>query len=281
MSSVNPSEDRDAWRASLSLAFLDKDGRTVLARQRHKGPLVVQKPLYPEGPEVCHVVLLHPPGGIAGGDDLGIAVGVGSDAKVVLTTPAATKWYRSDGRDAWQLIQLAVGERAAIEYLPQETIVYNSALPWIDTSVTLGETAIFAGWEITCLGRRASGEAFGDGHLRQHFAVRRHQRLIWHERLSFTAGDPVMRSPVGLGGCHVFGTMVVAAGAVPPDLLEQCRVLHPQAGEGAVTALPEIVAARYRGASAEQARDYFEELRAVLRPWYAGRPAMRPRLWAT
>lgn len=279
---VNPRENsRGVWKASLSLAFAHTDGRTVLARQVHDGPLVVQKALYPEGCEVCHAVLLHPPGGIAGGDELTIDVALGSASQVLLTTPAATKWYKSGGRESRQTVRMAVGEGAIIEYLPQETIVYDAATPRIETLVDLAEAALFAGWEIMCLGRRASGETFEEGHLRQRFIVRRSGKLLWNERLAFKAGDPVMRSLIGLDGCHVSGTMVVAASALPADLLELCRVLRPRDGEGAVTALPEIVAARYRGVSAEHARDYFEALRAVLRPWYAGRPAMRPRLWAT
>ena len=78
----------DTWRAELALDYRLQDGRTVLAR-RHRGPLQVQKALYPEGQGLCHTLLIHPPGGIAGGDSLSIDVAVQSGAQALITTPGA------------------------------------------------------------------------------------------------------------------------------------------------------------------------------------------------
>ena len=272
---------RTNWNVALSLGFKKVGDVTVLASRRHDGPLVVQKPLYPEGRAVCHVAIIHAPGGIAGGDRLGLDIDLAPSAHVLMTTPAATRWYKAAGREARQTSEIRVADGAVLEWLPQETIVFDQAEARIATEVQLGDGAVYAGWEITCLGRRASGEIFESGRLRQRLEIRRGDRLIWTERLNLRAGDRLLRSAIGLAGRHVSGTMVVAAGPMSAALLEACRAEIPADGEGAVTALPDVTVARYLGGSAEHAKSYFESLRRVLRPWYAGRPAQRPRLWDT
>ncbi len=271
---------RPAWKAELALVFRHLDHRTFVAERRHEGPLVVQKPLYPEGPGVCHSVLVHAPGGIAGGDTLALDLRLEQGARALITTPAATKWYKADGRVARQTSACFVAPGAVLEWLPLESILFNEAESVIGATVALDGDAMFAGWEIACLGRRASGETFQQGALRQSLEIRRDGRLIWNDRLAFSGGDRMLASAAGLGGHHVAGSMAVAGpGALPADLLEACRNLAPQAGEGRVTALPEIVSARYLGGSAEHAKTYFESIRQVLRPWYAALHAHRPRLW--
>lgn len=273
---------RSGWSASLELQFQTVEHRTVLSRRRHSGPLVVQKPLYPEGPGICQTVLIHPPGGIVGGDRLEIAATLGPHAHALITTPAATKWYRTDDADSRQTVRIEVASGAIVEWLPQETILFDGARAMIDSSVSLAPNAVFAGWEISCFGRRAAGERFSRGALRQSLVIRRENRLLWNERAALSGDDPLLASVVGLAGRHVAGTFVLAAGRIDPALLETSRsVIARFADTLALTALPDLVVARYRGSSAEQARNAFETLRTVLRPWYAGRGAVPPRLWAT
>jgi urease accessory protein len=271
---------RAAWKAELSLVFRRAGDRTVLAERRHEGPLVIQKALYPEGPEVCHAVLVHAPGGIAGGDTLTVNLSLEQDARALITTPAATKWYKAAGRVARQTGQFHVAKGAVLEWLPLEAIVFDEAEARIGSHVALADGAVFAGWEITCLGRRASGEVFGHGGLVQAMEISRDGRLIWNDRIALSGGDRMLASPVGLGGHHVTGAMVVAGpAALSPGLLECCRGLIPLDGQAGVTALPDIVSARYLGGSAENAKIYFESIRQVLRPWYAALHARRPRIW--
>jgi urease accessory protein len=273
--------DFGGWTAGLTLGFRRDGEATILAERRHHGPLVVQKALYPEGRSVCHAIVVHAPGGIAGGDELRLDIGLNPGARVLVTTPAATKWYKAEGREARQTTSLAVAAGAVLEFLPQETILFDRARARIRTVIDLAEGAAFAGWEITCLGRRASGERFAEGRLRQGTVLRRDGRMLWNERMAFAGGDRLLRSPVGLDRHHVSGTMIVAGPALPAGLLEECRAVTPREGECGVTALPEIVASRYRGDSAESALGYFETLRAILRPWYAGMKSHRPRIWDT
>jgi urease accessory protein len=271
---------RPAWKAELALVFRHLDHKTFVAERRHEGPLVVQKPLYPEGAGVCHSVLVHAPGGIAGGDSLALDLRLEQDARALITTPAATKWYKADGRAARQEARLSVASGAVLEWLPLESILFDEADIVIGATVDLEADAVFAGWEVACLGRRASGETFQRGALRQSLEIFRDGRMIWNDRLALAGGERMLASPAGFNGHHVAGSMAIAASAtLSANLLETCRNLAPQTGEGRVTALPEIVSARYLGGSAEHAKNYFESIRQVLRPWYAALHAHRPRLW--
>ncbi len=283
------------WQAQLNLRFAKRsssnpsaNGRTVLVGREHSGPLVVQKPLYPEGDAVCHAVIVHPPGGIAGGDQLHLQAHVEADAHALLTTPGAGKWYKSNGREAAQHLQFKLGERATLEWLPQETILFDAAQVRMRTRVELAADAKFAGWEILCFGRRAAGEKFSHGHLHQNVQIWRGEQLLWNEMANITAGSRAMLSPLGMNGNTISAVFLIAAGAVPGEVLEACRAIAPDTRNGlrennmyGVTALPEIFAARFVGDNVEQARDYFEMLWQVLRPWYASVAMQRPRIWAT
>jgi len=262
------------WKAELELGFERREERTVLASRRHDGPLVVQKPLYPEGDAVCHAILVHPPAGIVGGDALEISVHAGERASVLLTTPGAGKWYRSSGAWASQHNRLAAGDGATLEWLPQETIVYDGALAQLDTEVNLTGSAVFLGWEILCLGRTGSGERYTRGSCRTATRIRRDGRLIWFERGTIDGGGALLESAAGLQGKPVCGTFLAAgAGA---DLAAARGI------DGiAVTQLPGVLVARYLGDSGEAARRAFARLWALLRPALTGRAAHVPRIWST
>ena len=269
----------NSWKACLSLEFGFQSGKTIIAGKRHDGPLVVQKPLYPEGEAVCHAIVVHPPGGIAGGDELEIGARVGEKAAALLTTPGAAKWYRSAGPRAKQNIAFEVG--GVLEWLPQETIVFDGALAELDCEVDLGADAAFIGWDIVCLGRTGSGERFARGAYRFSTQVRREKKLLWLERGRIEGGGRLLESPAGLNGKPVFGTLFACAHDLIQELLAETRKVEPETGRGAVTLLPGILLARYLGDSSEAARRYFIALWRILRPALTGREAIEPRIWRT
>jgi urease accessory protein len=269
------------WSAELELRYERRGDRTVLSRRRHQGPLAVQKALYPEGDTVCQSVIVHPPGGIVGGDELGLSVEIGAGAHAQLTTPGAARWYRSAGPPARQRISISVGEHGVGEWLPQETIIFDGAIAECDTRVELSEGAVWVGWDIFCLGRRAAGERFEQGRLRQRVEILRCGVPEWIERAVLEADSPRLTSLSGLSGEPVFGTLLAAAERVSDGLLAACRALRASGGEIGVTRLPGLLVARYLGESNAAARDYFTAIWALARPALLARAAVPPRIWST
>jgi len=269
------------WDARLQLEFERVDARTVLATRTHIGPLRVQKALYPEGPEVCQAIIVHPPGGIVGGDALAIDIGLGAEAHAQITTPGAAKWYRSPGARATSLTTLRVGPGALLEWLPQEAILFDGARASIALRIELQPGARYFGWEVVCLGRTASSERFTHGSLRQSLELHREGAPLFCERAVIDGGGRALQSGAILGNAPVFGTMVATGMTVTNELLAACRAVLCDEGDGAITRLPDVLVGRYRGDSASAARTYFANLWRLLRPHLAGRDAVIPRIFST
>jgi urease accessory protein len=245
-----------SWKASLSLGFQNINQKTVLAERRSEGPLVVQKPLYPDGPGRCHAIVVHPPGGIAGGDELRLDVQAREEAQALLTTPGAAKWYRSAG--AWARQELKFEVEGSLEWLPRETIVFDGALADLQCNISLKDKASYIGWEVACLGR------FTRGRLRTTTRITREGKMLFVERGEIEGGGRLMRSPAGLGGRTVFGTFIATSA-------EKVAV-HGVA----ITRLPGLLIGRYLGDSSEEALHAFTRLWKTLRP-----SAVEPRIWST
>lgn len=279
-----PFEDAPAvrgWTARLALGFASRGEATVLAHRRHEGPLVVQKPLYPEGPGVCHAILVHPPSGLAGGDRVEVDLDLHGSAHALITTPGAGKWYRSAGDDARQRLSARVRERTVLEWLPQEAILYDEALADMRVDVSMSTHATYIGMEMLCLGRTASGERFDRGRCRVATRLVRDGETLWLERGTIEGGSPLLASPLGMAGEPVVGTLLAASPNVSGDLLAPCRAVPCEAGRGALTLLPGLLVARWLGPACEPGRRWLASLWDVLRPALTGRAPHRPRIWNT
>ncbi|MFC3106984.1 urease accessory protein UreD [Undibacterium arcticum] len=287
-----PGTDRQAdlprastWQARLVLGFADDAGTTRLVERTHFGPLRVQKPLYPEGARVCHAIVVHPPGGVVGGDELALVAKVDQAAHAFITTPGAAKWYKANGRTSRQDIRLEIAAGAKLEWLPQETIFFDAAQVQLTQSVALGKDASYIGCEILCFGRTASGESFTSGKVSQRTSIRRESKLIWWEQGVLAGGSGSMLSPLGLSGKTVCATLIAVGKPLPASLLNTIRqevdMLSGNDGAFGISQLKSVLVARYLGDSSEIAR------RAMLCVWQHVRPdlmacaAVVPRIWNT
>lgn len=287
------------WEAELSLGLSKTLRGSVLKQCRHKGPLYVQKAFYPEGKNLAHIYLLHPPGGMVSGDDLKINVDMENDAQTLITTPGAGRVYkaRADRTLQAQHIQLRLGPDSTLEWLPLENIIYPGANTQLNTDIHLEKNASVIAWEISCLGLTASNQPFTSGSLRQRLQVFKEGRLTLREALVLKPDEHnFMLSKAGLANCSVNALMI----AGPFDVAEQeksevlvndlqmiCGLLNGQYKEieqtvlAAISLNGEFIQIRYLGNCSEQARLLFIECWEKIRPQLIERNACEPRIWAT
>ena len=270
-----------AWQARLALRFADDGGVTRLVDKAHYGPLRVQKALYPEGGSVCHAIVVHPPGGVVGGDQLAIKADIGANAHALISTPGAAKWYKANGKVSQQTITLDVAAGASLEWLPQETIFFDTAHVTLDQHISLSADATYIGCEILCMGRRASGESFNAGTIAQRTQIRRDGKLIWWEQGALTGGR--LDSPLTLNGRTVCATLIASGAALPASVLSNIRSEIEADGAPAfgITQAKGVLVARHLGDDSETARRLMLTVWRHLRPHLLGREAITPRIWQT
>ncbi len=260
------------WAGRLALTYRSEpwhDGarRTVL-HSRHEGPLRVLASLYPEAPAVCHNVLVHPPGGVVGGDTLHIEAELGEAAHALVTTPGATRFYRSAGEPALQSIDVRMSTDARLEWLPLETIVHSGALAENRMRFTLAPGAEMIGWDVLALGLPASGERFERGSYTQQIEL----PGAWLERARLDGADRrLFDSPLGWGGHTVLATLWFAAGG---PLAEARRDALLEAAREAAATSPLAASA---GASAPHAEAV---VLRVLAPRVEPALALLAQVWA-
>jgi urease accessory protein len=282
------------WLGRLSLELSRTEHGTQLSRSSHEGPLRIQRVLKPEGNECPHIYLLHPPGGVVGGDRLHTSVELGAFAQVLLTTPAAQKLYRSQGASAEVSNQLRLGQGARLEWLPSETLAFSAAQARISTRVELAADAAFIGWDIACYGMPARSESFDAGRVVTRFELFRGETPLAIE--SFDLGEAhgvsdAARSAELLGGAFALrGQPVVAnlyavpaRGAIEPGLVDRVReaIGEPARGLCSVSSLQDLLVVRALGPNVEGVRDSLIRAWHVLRPVIVLREAITPRIWAT
>lgn len=273
------------WHARLQIDYRREAARTV-ARHVHEGPLRVLRSLYPEGDAVCHNVLVHPPGGLVGGDTLDVTVRVAGGAHGLITTPGATRFYKSNGAAARQHTRLVLDEGARLEWLPLETLAYDACDAENRLHLEPAPGAECMGWDVTALGLPHAGQPFAQGRFVQHIEA----PGLWLERGRIEAGDALlMDGALGLAGRRCMASLFFLAGSALERerceaALEMARQLidaHPLALTAGVTRPgPHLVVVRALAPVVEPAMALLQQVWAAWRLHFWQLPAQRPRIWA-
>lgn len=276
-----------AWHARLHLDYTLENARTV-ARHEHIGPLRILQSLYPEGDATCHNVLVHPPGGLVGGDTLDITATVAPGAHGLVTTPGATRFYRSNGPLALQRSHLSLGEGARLEWLPLEALCYSACNAENHLTLDLAPGSECIAWDITALGLPHADQPFAQGRFTQHLEV----PGLWLERGVIDAADErLMNSPLGLAGHRCMASIFIATGTPlqrsrRDAALEAARAVtdaHPQvkAAAGATCPNERMVVLRVLAPQVEPAMRLLKAVRVAWRDVLWGLQGEAPRIWAT
>lgn len=275
-----------SWHATLDLHYHRTETRTV-AHYRHDGPLRILQSLYPEGDTVCHNVLVHPPGGLVGGDTLEINVDVQAGAHGLVTTPGATRFYRSLGEPARQQVHARLQEGARLEWLPLEALAYNECQAENRAVFELAPGAELMGWDITALGLPEAGLPFVQGSFAQHLEV----PGIWLEQGRIAADDRrLLDGPLGLAGQRCLATLFFVAGTpIERTRREQAldavrSVIEPhalRATAGATSPHPQVLVLRVLAPLVEPALALLKQARVAWRQALWAMEGVAPRVWAT
>jgi urease accessory protein len=273
------------WHASLRLDYAREGGRCV-ARFAHQGPLRILQSLYPEGGGICHNVLVHPPGGLVGGDTLDVRVTATAGSHALVTTPGASRFYRSEGAEALQDVQVHLQADARLEWLPLEALYYSGCAAHNRLRMRLEPGAELLGWDLAALGLPRAQQPFERGSVLQHLEL----EGAWLERGRIAAQDKrLLDGPLGLAGHRCLGTLFFAAGSELPRqrrdaLLESARAIleaHPLAATAGATAPgPRVVAVRVLAPLVEPALQLLQAVRRAWRPLLWDLPGIDPRGWA-
>lgn len=280
-----------SWQGHLKLDYR-RDGERTIAHDRHSGPLRVLQRLYPEGERVCHHVLVHPPGGLVGGDVLDIDMRLQAGSHALITTPGATRFYRSMGQEAVQSLVARVEEGARLEWLPLEALAYRSCMATNRMRFDLAPGAEMMGWDVLALGLPAAGEAFDDpAHQRGLYTQEIELPRVWLERGTVRASDArLLDSPLGWAGKRVMATMWLASGSPlsrqrREDLLESARALQIEhalaATSGATSPHEQVVILRVLADRVEPAMGLLTQVWAKWRSQAWGLAPCPPRVWRT
>lgn len=268
------------WSANLALQFAVKGDRTKISSKSFRGPLAVQKPFYPEG-DTCHVYVLHPPGGVVGGDQLAIELKLEERSHALVTTPAANKFYRSGERQSRLQQRFWLGRGAALEWLPQESIFFDQCNTRLDTRIDLELDSRLITWDVVCLGRPASSELFRQGSIRQSLEISRQGKMLLNDRLLIEGGSKMLTEPWGFNDYPVVGYLVAAPGTVfMRDKVREITGFEPSV-RLTTTLINGLLVCRVLARQAELARRKLLEVWQLIRPDIVAKEAIQPRIWHT
>jgi urease accessory protein len=258
-------------RSRVTFAVKAVHGVTRRARVHEDGSLRVRCPGAPS--EELEAVIVNTAGGMAGGDEFSIDVSAGAGAKLVVTSAAAEKVYRTLGPDTAVTLSLAVEAGASLSWLPQETILFDRARLRRNVDIELAADARLVFAEAVVFGRAGMGEIVGEGALSDRWRVRRDGRLIYAEsaRLDGAISQTLAQCAVTNGGVAVATVLAVPGG---DELVAAVRAL----GENF---RGEVGASAWNGLAAVRlcAKDGMTLRRDLVSVLTAVRGIAPPRLW--
>ncbi|MBD2395513.1 urease accessory protein UreD [Cyanobacterium aponinum FACHB-4101] len=271
------------WQGIINLVYEHQKQETTIKSVFSQAPFKFQNSFYPEGKSVCHSVILHTAGGIAGDDILSQNICLANSSQVLITTPAATKIYGSKGKKAIQEVKIKLEKNAYLEYLPQEMIVFNNANFEQKVRVDLEDNASWLGWEIIRFGRSARGEIFSEGNWLNYLEIWRENKPIWIDRQYFMGNSPLFYASNGLGGNPVVGNLVYIGSEDIDQYISNLRHLIKEKydeniGIG-ITALQQGLLCRYMGDSVSAAKEYFTLVWQFLRDKRGLDGNFKSRIW--
>ncbi|BAQ61431.1 urease accessory protein UreD [Geminocystis sp. NIES-3708] len=273
-----------SWQGKINLIYKHEENKTKIKSIYHQAPFNIQRPFYPEGNSICHSVILHTAGGIVGGDVLSQNIHLFPHSQVFITTPAATKIYRTSEKKAFQEIIINLENDTYLEYLPQETIVFNQCQYQQKLKVRLEDNAIWLGWEIIRFGRSARGETFTEGEWLNYTEIYHKNKPLWIDRQSFWGESQLFSAINGLANKPVVGSLILISTNTSNNFnfIDEIReLINSQFNDLilGVTTLQHGLLCRYHGDSVSEAKISLTAIWQLLRQKYGFNPLFKPRIW--
>jgi len=279
--------DTKNWIAKLDLRLQQRAEKSILVERKHEGPLRIQKPFYPEGERVCHLYVLHPPGGVVGGDQLVLNISLEEEAFALVTTPGATKFYRSQGARANSSQTFHIASKASLEWMPQETIYFSGCQVTMKTLVHLDKDAQFSGWEISCFGQPASKVLFDKGICHQNFELYREGKPQFLDRNKIEGAHEILTAHWGLQNHSAHATFLITPASetmlkkAKKTVVFQTDLTQNPEGLISATLIDDVLIFRALSNEAEWIKKKFCDIWNNLRPMTIKREAHLPRIWST
>lgn len=271
-----------SWQGKINLIYEYQEGKTKVKSAYHQAPFKIQSSFYPEGNSICHSVILHTAGGIVGGDILTQNIHLFPHSQVFITNPAATKIYRTSEKKAFQEIIIKLENNTYLEYLPQETIIFNECQYQQKLKVELGDNATWLGLEIIRFGRTARGETFTHGQWLNYTEIWHKDKPLWIDRQSLQGESQLFSDINGLAGKPVVGSLILVSTNNHQNVIGEIRELidskfgHLILG---VTTLQQGLLCRYHGDCVSDAKISLTAIWQLLRQKYGLNPLFKPRVW--
>lgn len=267
------------WLGKLELNFALRKGRSVLTKHVHSGPFFVQRSFYSNDDKMSpHVYLLHPPGGLVGGDQLILSVQLEFNSQALITTPGSTKFYRTNGRFASQKHIFKLSNDSILEWLPQSSIFFSKTKAKISTVFELSKGARMISFDMLCFGNCNQTTIMTPEEIDIYLYISLPDSIGFRDRLKMNALNYLNK----LNGFR----MIASLFAFPVDkiLLNQVRELIIPINNiqiGGATLLDELLVVKLLSNDNQRLKNSLYRIWSAIRPNIIGKKAVVPRIWFT